>query len=51
MTRYRAEPYRDTDSGRTRWAVLHAGTGCWYFPKRAGRGAADALAARLNRGA
>jgi hypothetical protein len=45
---YRPEPYRDTDTGRTRWAVLHPITRVWYFPARYGRGAAEALAARLN---
>lgn len=39
-----AQQYRDNDTGRTRWAVLHSGTGCWYFPERYGKRAAEKLA-------
>lgn len=46
---YRVETYRDHDSGRSRWAVLHLATGVWYFPRRYGRDAARALARRLDR--
>ena len=51
MTAFSAERYRDSDTGRERWAVLHRPTGVWYFPARYGRLAALRLAARLNRNA
>ncbi len=41
--------YRDSVSGRSRWAVIGPGD-VWYFPRRSGRRAARALCLRLNRG-
>ena len=46
---YSAQQYRDTDSGRYRWAVLCSVTSCWYFPKQYGKAAAEAMAARMNK--
>ncbi len=43
-----AQQYRDPDTGRTRWAVLHFATRAWYFPKRYGRKAAMRLADERN---
>lgn len=43
-----AQQYRDQDTGRTRWAVLHASSGCWYFPARYGKAAAERLARQRN---
>ena len=44
---YSADIYRSAE-GRSRWAVLHAATGVWYFPSRYGQTAACTLARRLN---
>lgn len=46
---YRAEQYRDTETGRYRWAALAVNSGAWYFPAKYGKGAALRLAARLNK--
>lgn len=46
---YTAQQYRDPATGRTRWAVLHGLTRCWYFPTRYGQVAALDMARRLNR--
>jgi hypothetical protein len=43
-----AQMYRDPETGRTRWAVLHGPSGVWYFPKRYGRAAAEKLARERN---
>ncbi len=43
------QQYRDPETGRTRWAVLHGPTAVWYFPERYGRRAAERLAAARNR--
>jgi len=48
MNPYIAARYRDTDTGRYRWAAFHLHTRAWYFPRRYGQAAAQALAARLN---
>lgn len=45
---YSVQPYRDTDTGRERLAVLHGPTGVFYFPARYGRKAAERYAAHLN---
>jgi hypothetical protein len=39
--------YRDTTTGRERWAVLGP-TNCFYFPARYGKAAARSLCKRLN---
>jgi|AACY02.2.fsa_nt_gi hypothetical protein len=49
MTEFTAEQYRDPDSGRSRWAVLCRTSRVFYFPRRYGLRAAQALARRLNR--
>lgn len=48
---YAANLYRDSETGRTRWAVLELSIRVWYFPKHYGMRAAVAMARRLNRGA
>ena len=48
---YIAARYRDTDTGRYRWAAFHLHARVWYFARRRGQAAARALAVRLNRGA
>jgi hypothetical protein len=40
--------YRDTSTGRERWAVLGP-SDVFYFPRRYGKAAARALCRRLNR--
>ncbi len=46
---FQACQYQDTDTGRCRWAVMHAKTRVWYFPSRYGRTAAERLARKFNR--
>ncbi len=48
MTTHAPQQYRDPETGRTRWAVLHFATRAWYFPKRYGRKAAMRLAEERN---
>lgn len=46
---YGANLYRDADTGRERWAVLHYESGTWHFPERYGMRAAQTLAQKLNK--
>lgn len=47
---YHCNLYRDYETGRERWAVLHRPTSTWYFPTRYGMKAAIALCRKLNTG-
>lgn len=47
--RFHVNKYRDSATGRTRWAVLELSTRAWYFPMRYGMLEAQALARRLGR--
>lgn len=49
MNHYIASEYRDSETGRYRAAVLCTASHVFYFPKRYGRAAAEALARRMNR--
>ena len=46
-TGYTVQIYRDTKTGRERWAVLGP-CDVFYFPARYGKAAARALCRRLN---
>lgn len=46
--RYETAIWPGNDAERARWAVLGP-TGCYTFPTRYGRKAAEALAERMNR--
>ena len=46
---FKAERYRDYETGRYRWAVLCAPSQTWLFSSRYGQAAAKALANRLNK--
>lgn len=48
MSTHSAQQYRDPETARTRWAVLHFATRTWYFPERYGRKAAMRLAESRN---
>lgn len=39
--------YRDNDTGRQRWAVLHFDSCAWYFPRCYGLAAARRLQKQL----
>jgi hypothetical protein len=43
--------YRDVDSGRVRFGVMHRKTAVFYFARCYGKRAATALCNRLNDGA
>lgn len=45
---YTIGQYRDSETGRSRWAVFCGQTRTWYFPSRYGQKAAQALARELN---
>jgi hypothetical protein len=47
--RFHVNQYRDSATGRDRWAVLETSTRVWYFPTRYGMRAAQSLARRLRR--
>lgn len=49
--KFHPQQYRDAETGRQRWAVLHGPTSVWYFPAQYGKRAASRLASRLNGGA
>lgn len=49
MNAYTAQRYRDSDTGRKRWAVLHGPSRTWYFPRRHGKAAAESMARRMCR--
>ncbi len=46
---YSAAIWRGYGQERDRWAVHCAASGCFYFPARYGRRAAESMAARMNR--
>lgn len=46
---YSIEQYFNQDTGRRQWAVCCDITGVWYFAKRYGKAAAQALANRMNK--
>lgn len=46
---FTAARYLNPDTGRYQWAVFHLHARVWYFAKRRGQSAAQALAARLNK--
>lgn len=48
-TGFTTQLYRDPETGRERWAVLHGPTAVWYFAKRRGKRGALAYCLRLNR--
>ena len=47
MRAYSVGQYRDSDTGRTRWAVFCNASRVWYFPKRHGRKEAERLLSRM----
>ena len=46
---YSIGQYFNQDTGRHQWAVSCSITGVWYFAKRYGKAAAQALANRMNK--
>ena len=46
---YSIEQYFNQDTGRRQWAVCCDITGVWYFAKRYGKAAAQALACKMNK--
>lgn len=45
---YSAAIWRGYGAERPRWAVHCADTGCYYFPRRYGRAAAESMARTMN---
>lgn len=45
---YSAAIWRGYGQERARWAVHCAATGCYYFPRRYGRAAAETMARTMN---
>lgn len=48
---YSAAVWRGYGQERDRWAVHCQQSGCYYFPARYGREAAERMAAQMNRNA
>jgi hypothetical protein len=46
---YFVERYRDPETGRSRWAVLHLKTATWSFASRYGKRAAIHMCDWLNK--